>query len=290
MQAEYKEFLALGHGDIFEMEVLKAVAVDRYGTPLQPPWMMPGTDLSDFFNYDMDVDTWRFYCAAISAYKCVAHLCCRVAACMAHVDRCDRTRSSCKCYTRVRKCCTSCTGTDVVWSMLPTCRKRYTLLSSAADAAGQPVLDEDELALPLAQQAGVAHPIAEYLPHDDPFLMPNGMRRMREPTVRNKKDVAAVTEVLAECDFANLPQEQQTGPPIDYGSWRMFSELGMVGITDFPHYHFNPEEEGLRMHPASKRICTVACISCLLLAHSQCATVCSHSTRVPVHERVLTLV
>lgn len=70
LQAEYKEFLALGHGDIYEMEILKAVAVDRFGNPQQPPWRHPGADISDFFNFGMDLDGWRAYCAAISAYKC----------------------------------------------------------------------------------------------------------------------------------------------------------------------------------------------------------------------------
>ena len=70
LQPEYKEFLALGHGDVFELEVLKAVHVDRHGHVLPPPWVSPMADLSDFFNYGMDVETWRFYCAAIRAFKC----------------------------------------------------------------------------------------------------------------------------------------------------------------------------------------------------------------------------
>jgi hypothetical protein len=74
LQAEYKEFLALGHGDIFELEILKAVSVDRFGNAQQPPWMVPGADLSDFFNYDMDMESWRYYCAAIIAYKCASML------------------------------------------------------------------------------------------------------------------------------------------------------------------------------------------------------------------------
>lgn len=72
VQAEYKEFLALGHGDIFELDVAKAVSMDRFGTPQQPPWMVPGADLSDYFNYGMDTDGWRCYCAAVAAFKCAA--------------------------------------------------------------------------------------------------------------------------------------------------------------------------------------------------------------------------
>jgi hypothetical protein len=62
--------LALGHGDIFELDIVRAVAVDRFGNAQQPPWMMAGADLSDFFNYNLDGESWRYYCAAIAAYKC----------------------------------------------------------------------------------------------------------------------------------------------------------------------------------------------------------------------------
>jgi Fip1 motif len=102
LQAEYKEFLALGHGDIFEMEVAKAMVMDRFGTPQQPPWMLPGADLSDFFNYGMDVDMWRFYCAAIVAYKCAP------AANTQLFDSCWLTYGTCNCHIVVCDCATLC--------------------------------------------------------------------------------------------------------------------------------------------------------------------------------------
>ena len=70
MQAEYKEFLALGHGDIFDLDVTRACALDRFGHPTQPPWTHHDTDLSDYFNYGMDLESWRYYKACVDAYKC----------------------------------------------------------------------------------------------------------------------------------------------------------------------------------------------------------------------------
>jgi Fip1 motif len=69
-QSEYKEFLALGHGDIFDLDITRTVTVDRNNEPRNPPWSLPGADLSDFFNYGMDPESWRFYCAIIEAYRC----------------------------------------------------------------------------------------------------------------------------------------------------------------------------------------------------------------------------
>jgi hypothetical protein len=132
---------------------------------------------------------------------------------------------------------------------LHICRKQYCLLSSPADAQNFPVIDEDEFELPPNRQGGIAHRIAEYTPMDDLFVFPNGFRRQREPTVRKKADVASVTETLVDCEWKALPKQEETGPPIDYGSWRLYSELGMMGITDFPHYHFNPEADELSTPP-----------------------------------------
>ncbi len=49
---EYKEFLALGHGEIFSL------AIDRV---VDPPWRQPFADTSNFFNYDMNESSWMQY-------------------------------------------------------------------------------------------------------------------------------------------------------------------------------------------------------------------------------------
>jgi hypothetical protein len=72
LQAEYKEFLALGHGDIFDLDVVRTVVIDKTGELRAPPWHFPGCDLSDYFNYGMDPESWRYYCAIIEAYRCVS--------------------------------------------------------------------------------------------------------------------------------------------------------------------------------------------------------------------------
>lgn len=77
VQAEYKEFLALGHGDIFEMEVDLTVVLDKAGEPRLPPWHFGGCDLSDYFNYGLDAETWRYYCAIVDAFRCAAFRGCR---------------------------------------------------------------------------------------------------------------------------------------------------------------------------------------------------------------------
>lgn len=105
------------------------------------------------------------------------------------------------------------------------------------------MLDEDEEDLPPQLRGGVAHRIATYSPLEDTFVLPNGFRRPREPTVRRAADVAAVTQVLVDCDWKGERKNEAAGPPIDYGSGARYTELGMVGITDFPHYHFDPEAD-----------------------------------------------
>ena len=49
---EYKEFLTLGHGGIFDLDL---DAVDS------TPWRGPGVDASDFFNYGLNERGWRAY-------------------------------------------------------------------------------------------------------------------------------------------------------------------------------------------------------------------------------------
>lgn len=57
---EYREFLSLGHGDIFDIEIDHVV---------DPPWRYPGIDPSDFFNYGMNENTWKQYIAEVKRYR-----------------------------------------------------------------------------------------------------------------------------------------------------------------------------------------------------------------------------
>ncbi|EFN56712.1 hypothetical protein CHLNCDRAFT_144097 [Chlorella variabilis] len=57
---EYKEFLALGHGEIFSLD-LDAV--------VDAPWRLPGIDPSDFFNFGQTERGWREYCQRVQQYR-----------------------------------------------------------------------------------------------------------------------------------------------------------------------------------------------------------------------------
>ena len=57
---EYKEFLALGHGDIFDIELDWVV---------EPPWRYPGIDPGDFFNYGMNDNTWKNYQDRVKRFR-----------------------------------------------------------------------------------------------------------------------------------------------------------------------------------------------------------------------------
>ncbi len=58
---EYKEFLTLGHGEIFSIDIDRVV---------DAPWHFPGIDPSDFFNYGMDERAWKQYCERVRQYRC----------------------------------------------------------------------------------------------------------------------------------------------------------------------------------------------------------------------------
>jgi hypothetical protein len=51
-QEEYKEFLSLGHGEIFSIDL---------DSVIDAPWRLPGTDPSDFFNFEMTMNDWKAY-------------------------------------------------------------------------------------------------------------------------------------------------------------------------------------------------------------------------------------
>lgn len=102
MQAEYKEFLALGHGDIFDLDITRCVAVGPREDIRPAPWTLPGSDLSDYFNYNLDPESWRYYCAIIDAYRCAAaisNLVRKLAAVSVAPGGCGQDRPS----TRIRR-------------------------------------------------------------------------------------------------------------------------------------------------------------------------------------------
>lgn len=57
---EYREFLALGHGEIFSIDI--DMVVDA-------PWRLPGIDPSDFFNYQLNERGWKQYMERIKQYR-----------------------------------------------------------------------------------------------------------------------------------------------------------------------------------------------------------------------------
>ena len=57
---EYKEFLALGHGDIFDIDTYMVV---------DAPWRIPGIDPNDFFNYGQTEATWKGYCDRVKQFR-----------------------------------------------------------------------------------------------------------------------------------------------------------------------------------------------------------------------------
>ena len=62
---EYKEFLQLGHGGIFDLD-LDNIDVS--------PWRERGADLSSYFNYGLDERSWRTYAKAIRRARLEQHL------------------------------------------------------------------------------------------------------------------------------------------------------------------------------------------------------------------------
>lgn len=57
---EYKEFLSLGHGDIFGLDL---------DSVIDPPWLIPGTDPGDFFNYGMSMNDWKIYQERVRQFR-----------------------------------------------------------------------------------------------------------------------------------------------------------------------------------------------------------------------------
>ena len=59
---EYREFLALGHGGIFDVDL------DRVD-PASAVWRQSDAVASDFFNYDLDETSWKEYCARVKDFQ-----------------------------------------------------------------------------------------------------------------------------------------------------------------------------------------------------------------------------
>lgn len=57
---EYREFLSLGHGDIFDIDLDSVV---------DAPWRIPGIDPGDFFNYGMTEQGWKDYLARVYRFR-----------------------------------------------------------------------------------------------------------------------------------------------------------------------------------------------------------------------------
>lgn len=59
---EYKQFLNLGMGGIFELDLEKVLVRDRI-------WLNPMVDSSEFFNYDHTLATWHTFCQRVKSFR-----------------------------------------------------------------------------------------------------------------------------------------------------------------------------------------------------------------------------
>lgn len=59
---EYKQFLNLGMGGIFELDLEKVLDRDRI-------WLNPMVDFSEFFNYDHTLATWHTFCQHVKSFR-----------------------------------------------------------------------------------------------------------------------------------------------------------------------------------------------------------------------------
>lgn len=131
-------------------------------------------------------------------------------------------------------------------------------MASAEDAAVRPVIDENEDDLPHFRRNGVAHPVANFDPFEDSSgTLPTGLRLPRDHPRRNLLESKGLWVSLVDCDCEE--SERLQGPPIDYGSWNLFGPLGMANISDFEHYHYNPEADEMSALPM---LCCVLCVLC----------------------------
>jgi len=59
---EYEEFLNLGLGGIFDLDLNRILYEDR-------KWLDPKNDISDFFNYGHTIETWQFVCDRVKSLR-----------------------------------------------------------------------------------------------------------------------------------------------------------------------------------------------------------------------------
>merc|ERR1712227_146259 len=59
---EYKEFLKLGFGDIFNLNLDKVIDKNKN-------WLDPLSDSTDFFNYGHTLDTWKVFCRRVHFFR-----------------------------------------------------------------------------------------------------------------------------------------------------------------------------------------------------------------------------
>jgi len=59
---EYEEFLNLGKGGVFDLDLDRVLYEDR-------KWLDPKNDFSDFFNYGHTIETWRTLCDRIKSFR-----------------------------------------------------------------------------------------------------------------------------------------------------------------------------------------------------------------------------
>ena len=64
---EYKSFMDLGFGDIFELDMDRVIPQHRL-------WDQVGANPSDFFNFGLNRHSWLEYCARIRLYRKTYHL------------------------------------------------------------------------------------------------------------------------------------------------------------------------------------------------------------------------
>ena len=58
--SRYKEFLSLGHGELFEVDLERVV---------EAPWRDRQAKRTDYFNFDLDEMGWRHYCDQVKKYR-----------------------------------------------------------------------------------------------------------------------------------------------------------------------------------------------------------------------------
>jgi len=59
---EYKEFLRLGLGGIFDLDLSLVIEKDK-------KWLDPMSDNTDFFNYGHSLESWQIFCQRVKSYR-----------------------------------------------------------------------------------------------------------------------------------------------------------------------------------------------------------------------------